>query len=64
MKNLIKVNKNWMFDSKHLILTETEWVKAEDLKVGDKVITITGKPTVITKIMRCKKRPAAKKIKI
>jgi len=56
METIIEMGKEAMLSDEHLVKTDKGWVKAKDLKVGDKLNNIEGN---ITKIEKCGKRPDA-----
>lgn len=58
MEDIIEINKGLLSDT-HLVMTNKGWVKAGKLKVGQKIIDITGKVVKIEKIKVCGKRPNA-----
>jgi hypothetical protein len=58
MEKIIEVNKNNLFTDEHFLLTERGWLKAKELKIGDKIIGVKGN-SVIKSIKECEKRPDA-----
>lgn len=56
MDTTIELGKEAILNDEHLVKTDNGWVKAKDLKVGDKIYNIDGK---ITRIEKCGKRPDA-----
>jgi len=50
MINIIEIGKESMISDNHLIKTDKGWVKAKELKVGDKIFNFEGKITKIEKL--------------
>lgn len=55
----IEIEQKGMISDDHLIKTENGWVKAKDLKQGQKILNFEGKIVKIEKIEECGERPDA-----
>jgi len=50
-ENIVEIGKEAMLSSEHLIKTPDGWIKAKDLKVGDKIFDEKDNIISITKII-------------